>query len=281
VAAAGLLVAGCVDTAEGQTGQPTISPDPAELRRDAPFTEAAPEVLFVPASRLMDARYREELGRTVKTPRPAERPPAGAELAGCELSCDAFVPRQPLVTVGWAPVLPARMPGADEPTAPELRLDIAATAGGFERAEFGTIPLRNVPKIKELPVSEIQLPERPEGQILLNMVRDGRVVERSASLPVFRSPEARTRAMASLPAEQVAEVEADLRLGGLNQIRVLGMTTDTVRGKPREAVSMLGLQPGMTYRIRVVDEAADGARTLAERVCRVPVCPADFVDSPQ
>ncbi len=271
-----------MESANGQTGgNPAERPDLPRPERVVADRGTASEKLFVPAASLMDNRYRAELGRTINAPRAAEAPPAEAGLADCQLSCDAFVPRQPLVTVGWAPVLPTRMPGAIEPATPELRLDVAATAGGFERAEFGTIPLRNVPKIKEPPVSEIQLPERPEGQILLNMVRGGRVVERSASLPVFRSPEARTRAMASLPAEQVAEVESDLRLGGLNQIRVLGMTTQTVRGQPREAVSMLGLQPGMTYRIRVVNEADDGARTVAERVCRVPVCPADFVDSPQ
>jgi hypothetical protein len=279
--AAGLLLAGCTETAVGQTGQPTVSPGSAELMRVTPFTEAAPEVLFVPASRLMEARYREELGRTVKTPRPAQRPPAGAELADCELSCDAFVPRQPLVTLGWAAIPRPPSPAGVTPSPPDLRIDVTATAGGFERAEFGTIRLRNVPRLKALPLSESQMPQRPEGQILLNRVQDGRIVERSESLPVFRSPDARTRAMATLPAEQIAAVEQDMRLGSLSQVRVLGATTEVRRGQEREAVSMLGFQPGTTYRFRIVDESADGARTVAERVCRVPVCPADFVDAPR
>lgn len=39
-----------------------------------------------------------------------------------------------------------------------------------------------------------------------------------------------------------------------------------------------GLEPGIAYRLRLVEELTDGSVEIAQGVCPVPACPADFVD---
>ncbi|MEW8296240.1 MAG: hypothetical protein AB2588_19400 [Candidatus Thiodiazotropha sp.] len=228
----------------------------------------------------MDDRYRAELKRVISVPRPMPADRRRTSLADCQLSCEAFVPRQPLVTLHWdagAIDTVVLIPGG---APPQIRVDVAATSAGFEKGEFGTFRLRNVTKLDTTAMSADILRKVKDGQVLLNLVRDGRIVERSATLPVFVSPDAQLRALPALPAPIKTEVEADMRIGSIGQVRLLGQTTEMWRDKTQQTVSMVGLQPGLTYRFRVVVEQGDAGQTVAERICRVPVCPADFVDQP-
>jgi len=80
-----------------------------------------------------------------------------------------------------------------------------------------------------------------------------------------------------MPGEMQATLQRGLQTGSLSQVRVLGRSRELRQGATMQAVTMAGLQPGMTYRFRMVEKGPDGGDVLVEQICRVPVCPADFV----
>lgn len=241
-------------------------------------TDSRPE--YVPAASFAEARSRAEIGKAVPSPSGRTLSERKTKVMNCSFTCDAFVPRQPKLKAHWEDV--ADRSGAS-PAAAEarIRLDITGTATGFNEGNYSTIRLSNIPA-RDTAVLDSASPRASEaGQVLLNYVKEGRIIERPPTLPVFNSTNVMAEMLPSLPADIRSAVEQDQKTGSLGQARVLGRTKEMWRGKPQQAVTMLGLQAGITYRVRVVEEQANGAQTLVESICRVPVCPADFVDIPE
>jgi hypothetical protein len=230
----------------------------------------------------MNESFRAEVGRALPRPPSSVQASFDGEIAQCEATCDAFVPRRPILTVAWDNA--AAGTGA-EPTAAAAesskRLDISGTATGFEQGSFYTVPLSRIPVIRDVALDPVGTAAPTPSQALLSPVKDDRVVERAPDLPVFESPDAMTRGMTRLQPELQAALEADRLTGALSQVRVVGRGSTPIAGKSHQVVTLAGLQPGATYRLRLVDEQNAGARTVFNRICRIPVCPADFLDPRQ
>lgn len=246
--------------------------------------EPTEELHYESASVWIEERYLERIGLELPTPLPNAEMPS-EEFAECRFTCDPVVPRQAILEFCWGEnALPAEFSGVAEAAeaAPSVRIDLSGTARGFEQGDYATIRLRDVPMLDNAARGMPTLSTRLDvpGQRLLNLVRAGRIVERPVSLPIFASPRAMSESLQSLPDDVRAVIEEDRMRGMLAQVRVLGRTTEMSRGVAQDVVSMVGLQPGMVYRARLVAEAADGARTIVHSLCRVPVCPADYTDMP-
>jgi hypothetical protein len=83
-----------------------------------------------------------------------------------------------------------------------------------------------------------------------------------------------SRTMATAPPELREALARDALAGGLEQMRVLAQGVELRRTVPHRSLVVEGMQQGMAYEVRLVQDDA----CLAQNVCRVPVCPADFVD---
>jgi hypothetical protein len=241
------------------------------------FHHAAAQDDFRPASTFFSQDYLAEIGKTVVSP--AGR--AGREISSCQATCDAFVPRQPVLMVAWENEAAGTEPtpsrsGADT----RIRLDISGTVSGFAEGNYGTIRLSNIPAVDEVVLDPVS-PIPAAGEVLLNRVEANRIVQRPSELPVFDSPNVMNQLMPALPQNVRAVVEADKETGALGQVRVLGRGSTPVRGVSQQIVTMVGLQPGATYRLRLVEEQKSGAEKIFEHICRIPVCPADFVNPGQ
>jgi hypothetical protein len=173
---------------------------------------------------------------------------------------------------------------ASSATAPDnLRLDISAVSSGFDKGDFGMVRLRDVARIEpvldtgiDLEASRIRFPP-----ILLKTVRSNTVVIRSSALPTALDLRSRTpfQSNIAIPQLQLDALVQDLETGSLGQFLVLYKTSFERRSIRYNALVGEGMQPGLTYSIRLVSDASNIATTLDEDVCRAPVCPADFVDS--
>lgn len=237
---------------------------------------------FRPAATLFNHGYLAEIGKPAPNPETATARLISRDVSSCRATCDAFVPRQPVLTVTWVneavgtEVTPSRA-GADA----RMRLDISGTASGFSEGNFSTIRLSNIPAVDEVVLDPASPIPAAAGEVLLNRVEANRVVERSGEMPIFESPNMMDRAMGELPDNLRAALDVDKRAGALGQVRVLGRAVTPLRGVSQQVVTMLGLQPGTTYRLRLVDEQERGAESIFEQICRIPVCPADFMDPEQ
>jgi hypothetical protein len=247
--------------------------------------QAAAQDDFRPASAFFNQDYQAEIGKTVVSP--AGTPAglarrAGRELSSCQASCDAFVPRQPVLVVEWENEAAGTQPtpsrsGADT----RIRLDVSGTASGFAEGNYSTIRLSNIPAVDEVVLDPASPIPASAGEVLLNRVEANRIVQRPSQVPVFDSPDVMNRSLPELPQDVRAAVEADRETGALGQVRVLGRASAPVSGVSQQIVTMVGLQPGATYRLRLVEEQARGAEEIFEQICRIPVCPADFVNPGQ
>lgn len=238
---------------------------------------------FTPAASYVNESYRAEIGKALASPSsPTIRGETKKSVMNCHFTCDAFVPRQPILKMHWEdtssqPGARLRVPGTD--SAGTVRLDISGTPRGFKDGNYNTIKLSNIPTMEKINIeAEGGLQPSAGGQVLLNYVKNGRIIERPGSLPIFKSPDVMTKMLPTLPANVSAAVEQDQRVGSLGQVRVLGRSKEVFRGQSQETVAMMGLQPGMTYRVRVVEEQGNGAQEVVESICRVPVCPADYIE---
>jgi hypothetical protein len=207
---------------------------------------------------------------------------AGREVSSCRASCDAFVPRQPVLTVEWENEAAGTGPTPSR-SGPDsrMRLDISGTASGFAEGNYSTIRLSNIPAADTVVLDPASPIPAPAGEALLNRVEANRIVQRPSALPVFTSPNVMDRLMPELPQDVRTAVEADKRTGALSQVRVLGRASTPLRGVPQQMVTMVGLQPGTIYRLRLVEEQDSGTEEIFQQICRIPVCPADFVNSGQ
>lgn len=244
--------------------------------------QAAAQADFRPARAFFNQDYLAEIGKRALSPAGMPAGRAGREAASCRAICDAFVPRQPVLTVEWENEAAGTEPtpsrsGADT----RIRLDISGTASGFAEGDYSTIRLSNIPAVDEVVLDPASPIPAPAGEVLLNRVEANRIVQRPSELPVFQSPNVMNQSIPELPQNVRAAVEADKQTGALSQVRVLGRASTPLRGVSQQMVTMVGLQPGTTYRLRLVEERANGAEKIFEQICRIPVCPADFVNPEQ
>jgi hypothetical protein len=234
-----------------------------------------------PADALIGPNYLAEIGKTVASPG-AVTSRADREVSSCRATCDAFVPRQPVLTVEWENEAAGTGPtpsvsGADT----RMRLDISGTASGFDEGQYSTIRLTNIPVTDSVVLDPASPTAITAGETLLSRVDANRIVERPSDLPVFDSPNVMNEMLPRLSEDVRSVVQADQRTGALSQVRVLGRASTPLAGVSQQIVTMVGLQPGSTYRLRLVEEQDTGAVELFEQICRIPVCPADFVSPNQ
>ena len=219
-----------------------------------------------------------EIGRVLPLP-PTTGQRVERSLA-CDMICSPFVPRQTIATVNWLDG-EARRPRLG-PSGAGLRLDIALASASFEAGSFGTLSIESVPQLEDLSAvaisPQIRQPERPS--IAFQRVEDNRIVARPRALP---SPEILLReripgAMDRIDAQALTAMEVDLLDGGLGRMQAVAQVVDSRQGEQVRALVIEGLQPGVTYRLRLVAEGPERAEAVDGGICRVPVCPADFAN---
>lgn len=243
---------------------------------------AAAQIEIRPAGTFFSQNYMAEIGKTVASPAVTAAARAEREASSYRATCDAFVPRQPVLTVMWENEAAGTGP-TPSTTGPDtrIRLDISGTTFGFAEGNYSTIRLSNIPAVEALALDSPSPIPAADGEVLLNRVEANRVVERDPALPVFDSPNVMNELMPGLAQNVRAMVEADLRTGALGQVRVFGRAGMMLRGESQQMVTMVGLQPGATYRLRLVHEQDSGAEMIFEQISRIPVCPADFMNPGQ
>lgn len=217
---------------------------------------------------------RAAVGTALRAPRVA---PHRADLppprVRCQFVCSAITPRTPIAQVV--------VDGEAREITPALRLDFATTPQAMREGDFGSVPLMAIPEARVQPgagidVERLRVRETP---VFLDRVREFRVVPRDAGMDTTRLRSARPNASTAVdtsPDLREAMV-ADLRGGALQQIRAIAQGVEMQRGTPQRTLVFEGLQPGMSYEIRLVRDGVEAAENLGENVCRVPVCPADYV----
>ena len=218
---------------------------------------------------------RAAIGTVLRAPRVAtnraDLPPPRVR---CSFVCSAITPRTPIAQIV--------IDGEARAMTPSLRLDFASTPQALREGDFGSVPLMAIPETRVQPGTGIDF-ERlrvRETPVFLDRVREFRVVSRDAGMDTARLRSARPNASTSAdtaPALREAMV-GDLRSGALQQIRAIAQGVEVQRGTPQRTLVFEGMQPGMSYEIRLVRDGVEAAENLGENVCRVPVCPADFVD---
>jgi len=191
----------------------------------------------------------------------------------CDFTCSAVRPRQSVVQVSW-PELPASVDTAS------LRMDLSGTPRGLDGGTFGMVRLRAISEFRDGPTSEIDFEtfRRDVQPVFLNTVVNNFVVARDPRLPS-------AQALIQLgDLDGVALTDAsrealtlDRQSGSLGQVLFFLHGTDTKRTVLRRIVTGEGPQAGLSYRLRLVHEHDGVADVLGEKVCRVPVCPADYV----
>ncbi len=244
-------------------------------QENSTLVEAKP---FVQAKDI-DVKFNSLLGQTVM------RPAALATLVKeensliCNFSCSAFVPRQAVLDLKWneqESIQSKRLTAKGS-----LRLDVSGTFGGFQAQDFGTISLSDIPVKIETQKQQINRRTANQPQALLRMVRAGKVIQRTPNLPVFLSTNDFNNSIvkAELPDNMMDALRSDLVTGSLQQIRLLSKSEQTINKIVKNNVTLEGLQPGLSYRFRLVDERQNNAQVISQQACQVPVCPADFVDA--
>ena len=174
----------------------------------------------------------------------------------------------------------------------KLRLDISGTASGFQKERYGTIKLSQIPEMPGVQTpanippgavapSAVAIAARPS-PVLLRFVEAGRIVQRTPNLPVFKSPNDLNLSIAgtTMPDTVRQAIQNDLVTGGLGQVQLMSKSVRTLHQKPYQNISMEGLQPALSYRFRLVEEKDNSAKTIAQQICHIPVCPVDYVDVP-
>ena len=250
-----------------------------------------PKILSAPAVRTWT------VGSEIAIPRPAQAQPApgNAEAANpgmsCRLVCSLYTPREVIAHLSF----PERLVSARATPAaalPEVRVDIAGTPGGFRDGNFGTVALQEVALVEVAPGTGIDV-ERLRQIVtpaFMAQVQAHRIVAREPTLDPqrLRPMLAASGAAFTPPADMQEALQRDARRGGLAQMRFLAQGVEVRRGQPLRTVVLDGLQPGLTYGVRLVRERlsgtaitpaanAAGGETVVENICRVPVCPADFM----
>jgi hypothetical protein len=193
----------------------------------------------------------------------------------CRFVCSPYVPRLVIARIAF----PERIAKS-----PQLRLDIAAGPEALRLGDYGSVPLRAVSSVSIQPgagpdIERLRLQAVP---VYLDKVLEHRVVPRDPALQLQRlqqfQRQSPTMAAAQAPADLREALERDARSGAIEQMRVIAQGAETYRGVAQRSVIVEGMQPGLAYEIRLVQDAAAGAELVDQNMCPVPVCPADFVN---
>lgn len=235
---------------------------------DGPSNMTAPQV------RAPVTVQRMAVGTRLLAPPPAAAgPDAPKPRIVCQFECSAYVPR--LVTARIAfPEQATRAPST-------LRVDVAISPLALRSGNYGSVPLRAVTEVQVRPETGIDV-ERVRAlaaPAYFDRVVDHTVVARDPVLEPQRLQQLqRTRSLASAPPELRAAMDRDARAGGIEQMRAVAQGVELRRAVPHRTLVVEGMQPGMTYEVRLVQEGARSAEGVEQNVCHIPVCPADFVD---
>lgn len=198
----------------------------------------------------------------------------------CQVICSPFEPRQSLTQIAWP-----EQAGAESLDLQTLRLDIIGAPAKFNKGNYGTVRIRTIPSVKARPGVGVDLEAvRKQTQpALIQRIENNRVMARDLALPApeaikkERLPQAREK----LLQETRAALERDAKLGAYGRMQAIAQSIELKRSIPHRNLVLEGMQPGLTYKIRLVqDRAAAAADSLAEDICRIPVCPADFINIP-
>lgn len=240
-------------------------------------------------AREIDTTFNAQVGERLIKPMAISARSAHEPDISCNFSCSAFIPRQAVLDLEWeeAPSATASVSADGSTEHRTLRLDISGTATGFQRESYGTVKLDQIPATlskhaqTNISCSAASIAIAPS-PVLLRFVEAGRIVKRASNLPVFRSVNALNESMSEsiLPEAVRQAIQRDQMTGSLGQVRLMSKSVETRQDKPRRTVTMEGLQPALSYRFRVVEERVDSAITIAQKICHVPTCPADFIDVP-
>lgn len=279
------------------TGFLTSVPGATVFAQDRPVI--APETALPPQVTLQTLRFREareidttlnaQVGQLAIRPVKLKVTTRSQAEISCNYTCSAYEPGKGSLDLTWAEALstPATSSADNAVVQRNLRLDISGTASGFQQELYGTIKLSQIPGIPRvqtpanIPPGVAVIAARPS-PVLLRFVEAGRIVQRAPNLRVFRSANDLNLSMAgtTMPDAVRQAVQNDLMTGGLGQVQLMSKSIRTLHQKPYQNVSMGGLQPALSYRFRLVEEKIDSAKTIAQQICHIPVCPVDYVDVP-
>jgi hypothetical protein len=228
-----------------------------------------PSNVVVPQLRPPATLQRADVGTRLVVPADNTGPDRSRPQIKCQFECSAFVPRSVISRITF----PERM----APSPDVLRVDVAINPMALQAGNFGSVPLRVVPEVQVqsgagIDVERVRTLTAPT---YFDKIEAHTVVSRDPMLQPQRLQQLQmTRTMATAPPELREAIERDALAGGLEQMRVLVQGVEVRRTVPHRTLVVEGMQPGMAYEIRLVQEDA----CIAQDVCRVPVCPADFVD---
>ncbi len=245
-------------------------PGTAQAQDDTRTNIAQPEIRTVPAIE------RASVGTAMRAPRAlvvgADAPRPSLT---CSFVCSPHVPRQVIARIAY----PERIAESQQ-----LRLDIAAGPEPLRVGDYGSVPMRAVSNVRIQPGAGLDI-ERLRLQavpVYLDKVLEHRVVPRDPALQPQRlqqfQRQSPTMVAAQAPADLREALERDARSGAIEQIRVIAQGAETNRGVTQRSVIVEGMQPGLAYEIRLVQDAAANVERIDQNMCPVPVCPADFVN---
>jgi len=212
---------------------------------------------------------------------PPPRPPQTAVVLNpisCNFTCSPDTPRKVIAEVAWPETTALSQTDLER-----SRLDVSAMSGGFTSEDFATVRLSEVPLVRETAGRPVDM-QRFKAQnppALLQKVEKGRVALRDPRLP------SKTELAAPQPsapnqtdaAEKREAIRQDDLAGSLGQVTVIAEKIERKRAILHRVLTIEKLQPGLSYAFRVVQQRDETATAVAEEICQVPVCPADFVDS--
>ena len=221
-----------------------------------------------------------QLGAVIAEPRSLVATGVTTRSLACEIVCSQFDPRQSIAQIAWPePAVP--VPPQDGGRLVDLRIDIDSGSGSFQDGNFGTIRLSAVPVVEAQPGVGIDLQNvrSTVTPAIVQPVHDSRILARDPALPPADRlmTERIPGALEQLSASERAALERDAQSGGLGRMQVVGQAVELRRSVPHRAVVVEGMQPGLTYEVRLVEDAQPAAQSIAQGICRVPVCPADFI----
>lgn len=229
-------------------------------------------------SRLNAARTVFDIGTVLKAPRQIGAAAPRRLPISCRVTCSPFEPRQALAEITWPEQ--DRAASIDEKS---LRLDIIGAPSRFTDGNFGTVRLSAVPVAVFHPGVGVDLASIRKNiqPTMIQRVEKHRILARDPALPVpealkqERLPDGRMQ----LPQATQEALDLDAQSGAFSRMQAVAQSVEVKRSIPHRNLVLEGLQPGLTYKLRLVAEGTATADSLAEDICRVPVCPADFYEA--
>jgi hypothetical protein len=227
------------------------------------------------------AQTPSEVGLVVSPPRSLPLSDPRHLAVDCKVICSPVEPRQSITLMSWPE---GAMPGVEAPARglEALRLDITSASAGFNAGDFGTVRLSIVP-VAEVPAAtgmNLEAVRQRIRPVLLQRVIDNRIVARDPALPLpeMLKTERRPGVREQMSRAAREALQRDDQAGSVGRMEILAQGVERRQSIPYRTVVAEGMQPGLTYRVRLVEERGSTADKLAENICRVPVCPADFIE---